>query len=76
MTQPCDADVCLTCSDEGRPAEVIRVPEDPFGPARVTSERGQEDVDVSLVGTVRPGDRVLVHAGVAIARLDRVGSVA
>jgi hydrogenase maturation factor len=27
-------------------------------------------VDTELVGPVRPGDRVLVHAGVALTRLD------
>jgi hydrogenase maturation factor len=28
-------------------------------------------VDTALVGTVVPGDAVLVHAGVALVRLDR-----
>jgi hydrogenase maturation factor len=33
-------------------------------------------VDVALVGDVAPGDALLVHAGVAIARLGRTGAPA
>ena len=34
------------------------------------------EVDAALVGDVVPGDALLVHAGVAIARLGRAGSPA
>lgn len=63
-----DADVvCTTCSDEGRPGEVVT--ELPYG-AEVRTANGTELVDVSLVAPVAPGDLVLIHAGTAITRLD------
>jgi hydrogenase expression/formation protein HypC len=33
-------------------------------------EGAQQDVDLSLIGPVKPGDYVIVHAGYAIERLD------
>jgi hydrogenase maturation factor len=60
----CDDGHCVTCSDEALPL-------------RVTERRGVatvlcEDVEVmtDLVGEVDVGDVLLVHAGVAIARVD------
>lgn len=66
----CHDDVCVTCSDEGRPGEVIGLPEFEFGPARVRTATGEEDVDVTVAGPVQLGDVVLIHAGVAITRLE------
>ena len=62
----CDGPVCITCSDEGRLAEVVVA-----GPstATVRTAAGTEDVDVSLVGAVSPGDLLVVHAGTAISCL-------
>jgi len=63
----CEGPVCITCSDEGRLVEVVRV----SGPtARVRSGDGAEDVDLSLVGPVAVHDLLVVHAGMAITRLD------
>ncbi|MDQ2727970.1 MAG: HypC/HybG/HupF family hydrogenase formation chaperone, partial [Actinomycetota bacterium] len=57
---------CITCSDEGRVAEVVSVGPD----AAVVRAAGQlEEADVTLVGPVGPGDVVLIHAGTAISRL-------
>lgn len=57
---------CITCSDEGRVAEVVSVGPD----VAVVRAAGQlEEADVTLVGPVRPGDVVLIHAGTAISRL-------
>jgi hypothetical protein len=56
--------VCITCSDEGRLAEVVTVEGDE---AVVRTADGQERIDVSLVDPLSPGDLVLVHAGFAIA---------
>ncbi len=68
---PVDADdVCITCSDEGRIAEVVLVHAD--GRALVVAEGHRETVDVRLIDTVGPGDLVLVHAGVAITNLVEV----
>jgi len=55
--------VCITCSDEGRPAEVVSVDGDE---ALVRTPDGQEQIDVSLIEAPAPGDLVLIHAGFAI----------
>jgi hypothetical protein len=68
----CTDEVCITCSDEGRLGEVVVPPADAFGPAVVRTAEGDEDVDVTLVGDVAPGDLVLVHAGAALTRLEEV----
>lgn len=65
----CTDEVCITCSDEGRLGEVITPPAGQFLPALVRTERGEEEVDVTLVGEVVPGDLILIHAGGAIARI-------
>jgi phosphoheptose isomerase len=62
----CEGPVCITCSDEGRLAEVVRA----SGPtARVRTSDGAEDVDLSLVGDVGPHELLVVHAGMAITRM-------
>jgi hydrogenase maturation factor len=58
-----DPDHCITCSDEGVEMRVLAV--DDEGLARCDGG----EVVTDLVGRVEPGDRVLVHAGVAIARV-------
>ena len=61
--QVCTDDVCITCADEGRLAEVVRVEGDE---AVVRAEGREERIDVSLIDPPGPGDLVLVHAGFAI----------
>jgi hydrogenase maturation factor len=41
----------------------------------VRTDAGIEEVDVTVVGAVVPGDRVLIHAGTAIGRLDPASEV-
>ncbi|MEA2347166.1 MAG: hypothetical protein QOG62_953 [Thermoleophilaceae bacterium] len=61
-------DHCITCSDEGIPMQVERIDAD-RGLALCSGEDGSKStVEIALV-TVQPGDRVLVHAGVALAEL-------
>jgi hypothetical protein len=61
----CDATgTCITCADEGRYAEVEAAGGD--GLTTVRTARGRERVDTTLVGAVRPGDLLVVHAGTAI----------
>jgi len=60
----CTDDVCITCSDEGRLAEVVSVAGDE---AVVRTAEGIERIDVMLIAPPRTGDLVLVHAGSAIA---------
>ncbi|EKF24414.1 hupF/HypC family protein [Mycolicibacterium hassiacum DSM 44199] len=62
----CTDEVCITCSDEGRLAEVLTVTD---GTATVRTARGTETVDTLMVGDVARGDLVLVHAGMAISKL-------
>ncbi len=67
----CTDEVCVTCSDEGRLAEVVLEPVD--SQALVRTAKGEEWVDVTLLGSdppVAPNDLVLVHAGTAITRLE------
>jgi len=59
----CADDVCITCGDEGRLGEVV-------GPGRVRTADGVESVGTMLVDPVVPGDLLLVHAGLAITKLD------
>ena len=65
----CLDDVCITCSDEGRPAEVLAVAGDE---AVVRTAEGRESVDTSIIDQPSPGDLLLVHAGTAIRNLDDV----
>jgi hydrogenase maturation factor len=60
---------CITCGDVGVAMTVIRT--DPHrGLALCTDELGHRStVETALVGGVEHGDRLLVHAGTAIATL-------
>jgi len=62
----CREEVCITCSDEGRLAEVISVDGDE---ALVRTADGVERIDVMLIEPPAPGDLVLVHAGSAIGEV-------
>lgn len=64
----CTDDVCITCSDEGRLGEVVMPGRD--GMARVRTAEGLEQVATMLVDPVAPGDLLLVHAGLAIRKID------
>ena len=62
----CDGPVCITCSDEGRLAEVVTATGELDAMATVRTGEGIEEVDTTLVGPLHAGDLVLVHAGSAI----------
>ena len=63
-------DHCITCSDEGVPMQVERVDED-RGLALCSADDGSKStVEIALVEPVAPGDRLLVHAGVALVGLE------
>jgi hydrogenase maturation factor len=67
VSATCDGPVCLTCSDQ---ADRLVVLTTDGVDAEVADDAGQRSrVDVSLVEPLRPGDAVLVHAGVAIAAI-------
>lgn len=61
-------DGCLTCGDVAVPVTVV---ESGDPDALCEDDHGQRgSVGVELVAPVTVGDRLLIHAGVAIARLD------
>ncbi len=64
----CSHEVCVSCSDEGRLAEVVTT--GPGYEARVRTADGIEGIDTTLIGTPRPGDLVLVHAGTAVTLIE------
>jgi hydrogenase maturation factor len=66
-TSTCTEGVCITCSDEGRVAEVRALRS--AGMVEVLVEGRPESVDASLIDPVAPGDLLLVHAGVALTTL-------
>ena len=57
---------CITCSDEALPVRVLLV-DRATEIARVEVQGKEEEVDITLIESVCPGDTLLVHGGVAIA---------
>jgi hydrogenase maturation factor len=66
---------CLTCSDDMAPVRVIHIDQEK-GFALVEGNNQGEEIDVTLVEDVSPGDLLLVHGGVAIARLEEESTYA
>ena len=64
---------CITCSDEALQVRVLYVDEE-NGLAQVTLNGTVEEIDISLVESIAPGDIVLVHGGVAITRVDEASN--
>jgi hydrogenase assembly chaperone HypC/HupF len=66
----CGYDHCITCADEGVPMRVVELDSE-RGVALCESADGERaTVETALVDAVTPGDEVLVHAGVALIRLE------
>jgi hydrogenase maturation factor len=64
-----DAQHCITCGDDGDPMTVVSVDE-VSGLALCAGEDGtRATVETALVEPVMVRDRLLVHAGTAIARI-------
>lgn len=59
---------CITCSDEALPATVLQVDQE-LGLALISVADTIEEIDITLVENVAPGDILLVHGGVAISHL-------
>lgn len=72
----CDASHCITCGDDGEPMSVLAV-DAPRGLALCVGEQDERvSVEIALLAPVRIGERLLVHAGTAIARLDSAAECA
>jgi D-sedoheptulose 7-phosphate isomerase len=59
-------DACVTCGDVAVEAEVVGVE---GASATVRAGQAEEQVAIDLLDDVRPGDRLLCHAGVALEKL-------
>jgi hydrogenase maturation factor len=67
--QTCDHTTgCITCGDEAVPMEVLIVDARRGLALCADGDAGRSTVETALVEPVRPGDRLLVHAGTAIGR--------
>lgn len=68
-TSGTDSSSCITCGDVALPLTVVSA----TGSDAVCSgpDGATEVVAAELVGPVQPGDRLLVHAQVALARLEK-----
>jgi hydrogenase maturation factor len=60
---------CITCGDDGDPMTVVRVDVTRALALCHGEDGGRATVEIALVEPVAPGDRLLVHAGTAIAHL-------
>ncbi len=74
MTDPppeaaCGSDHCITCNDDGVPMTVVRLDPGSGLADCADADGGRSAVETALLEPLREGDRVLVHAGVAIASL-------
>ncbi len=71
----CDAEHhCITCSDEGIEMSVVAI-DAQRGIALCIDDAGaRHSVESGLVGPLALGDNVLVHAGVALVKLERVAA--
>jgi len=64
----CEDGTCITCGDVAVPLRVLSLDAE-RGLALCADEQGRrETVEIALVAPVRPGERLLVHAGTAIAK--------
>ena len=66
----CGADHCVTCADEGVPMRVLEL--DTMRELALCEDQAGErsTVEIALVEPVESGDSLLVHAGVALVRLE------
>jgi hydrogenase expression/formation protein HypC len=62
---------CITCGDVAIPMRVMSTGDDGLADC-VTAEGEHASVEVALIEDVRPGDELLVHACVAIQRLEAI----
>ncbi len=65
---------CITCGDVAIPLTVLRLDEDRGLALCADDDGSSETVETDLVAPVAPGDRLLVHAGTAIAKLSQEAS--
>ena len=62
-------DHCITCGDEGIEMRVMDIDEDEALALCEDQSGSRATIEIALVEAVVPGDSILTHAGVALARL-------
>lgn len=65
---PDEGESCSICGDEGQVGEVLEIAAGE-STARLRLPGGERHVAIELVEDVKAGDRLVVHLGVAIARV-------
>jgi hydrogenase maturation factor len=65
----CGSQHCVTCGDDGDPMVVVAVDEPRALALCEGEDRARHTVEIALVSDLAVGDRILVHAGTAIASL-------
>jgi hypothetical protein len=66
--EACGSEHCITCGDVAVEMTVLRVDETRELALCEADDGRHQTVQTALVGPVRPAERLLVHAGTAIAR--------
>ncbi len=66
---------CITCGDVAAELDVVSVDRERGLALCGAADGRRETVEIALVGAVAAGDRLLVHAGTAIAHLGAGTSV-
>jgi hydrogenase maturation factor len=61
---------CITCGDQAFEMQVVAVDSARGLAVCVDDDSHATEIDTLLVAPALPGERLLVHAGVAIARLE------
>ena len=61
---------CITCGDDGVPMTVVRVDEARGLALCEDADGTRATVEIALIEAVEPGDKLLVHAGTALTRLE------
>jgi hydrogenase maturation factor len=67
----CGSEHCITCADDGVPMRVLRIDGDRGLALCADAEGAHHTIEIALVDAA-PGDELLVHAGVALVRLEAV----
>ncbi|HEY6523523.1 MAG TPA: HypC/HybG/HupF family hydrogenase formation chaperone [Solirubrobacteraceae bacterium] len=67
MSDGCASEHCITCGDIAVEMTVLRVDDARELALCAAADGRHETVEIALVSPVRPAERLLVHAGTAIA---------
>jgi hydrogenase expression/formation protein HypC len=70
----CEDGHCITCGDDGVPMVVLAVDERRALALCEGDDGARSSVEIALVAPVAPSDTLLVHAGTALATLQRAAA--